>query len=325
MATTLSSLHLANLLDYAACKGIDRSALQRLLYTPDADRTDGQGRVSRSEYCQVWEQMLQLSRDPHLGLHYGCFLNLKALGLIYQISLAASSIGQAMRLLDDYLNQTFSVVSLTSDVGPEHLVITLRSDLPEGPVRRHILDSVLFLMYRELGVLIEGPVSEVQLPHDDLSEYRRLCQSSVVRADAHRLRLTTGQVAGPINRRHLRQIETLLPIFLQLLDQSPNPQTPFAQQVRTMTLSLCAPELPTLDQVVAQFSLSHRTFQRRLTQENTSFRAIADDLKRQLSHYLEQGRSLRTQDIAYVLGYSSPSAYLHAVKKWRTQPFFDGM
>ncbi|WP_128546145.1 AraC family transcriptional regulator ligand-binding domain-containing protein [Larkinella soli] len=319
MSTTLSSVHLMNLLEYAACKGLDPAPLRRLLYTPESELTGEQGRVTLDEYRQVWEQLLRLSGDPHLGLHFGCFLNLKGLGLIYRISLETSSIGQAMSLLETYLNRTFPVVRLVTGVSRDHFLIELHSDLPNDTIRRQVLDSVLFLMVRELGVMIEGEIDEVQLPGEDLTEYRRLCPAPVARAEVHRLRLDARQVAGEINRRRLKNIEMLLPAFLRLVDRSAGGPVCFAEQVRLMTLSLCSPELPGLDEVVAQFAMSHRTFQRRLTDERTSFRAIADDLKRQLSEFLEQGHSLGTQDIAYILGYSGPSAYLHAVKKWRTR------
>ena len=45
----------------------------------------------------------------------------------------------------------------------------------------------------------------------------------------------------------------------------------------------------------------------------------SDDVKRELSYYLANGKLIKTQDIAYILGYSEPSAYLHAVKRWETR------
>lgn len=316
---TVASIHLLNLLDYAHCKGIDRASLQQLLYTPEADWASEQGWVSRDEYGRLWERMMQLSQDVYLGLHFGCFLNLKALGLIYQISLAASSIEQAMQLLEEYLKHTFPVVGLTTGVSRENLVIELHSNLQPDPVRNQVLDSVLFLMYRELGVMIDGEVAEVQVPYSVVEEYQRMCHSPVVASDAHRVMVPLKWVAGPINARRLKNIETLLPLFLQLVGPSHNRPMGFASQVRTMILSLCTPELPVLDQVVAQFAMSHRTFQRKLTDEQTSFREITDEIKRQISAYLERGHTYGTQDIAYILGYSSSSAYLHAAKKWRNQ------
>ncbi|MEZ0607682.1 AraC family transcriptional regulator ligand-binding domain-containing protein [Fibrella sp. WM1] len=317
---TLLASHLLNLFDFAACKGVSVSSLQRLLDTPDADLHDPQGRVSVADYMRVWEALLSQGNDPHLGLHFGYFLNLKGLGLIYQISLATSSIEQAMGLLSDYLKSSFPVVSVLTEIRDANVYISLHSPLPDTPATRQLLDSVLVLMAREIGIMIDGNVAEIQLPYEQLDAYRRLAASPVVASDGYRIRLEARQLAGSINRRRLKNIEALLPVFLQLTSPTPAADAPFADQVRQMTLSLCAPELPQLDQVVAQFAMSHRTFQRRLTDEGTSFRAIADALKRQLAGHLERGKALATQDIAYILGYSASSAYLHAARKWRNQP-----
>ncbi|GAB2551613.1 AraC family transcriptional regulator [Spirosoma aerophilum] len=320
MQTTLSNQHLINLLDYADCKGMARQHLLSQLDTPEAEVTDEQGWVSLSDYSKVWEKMLDLSQDPQLGLHYGYYLNLRALGLVYQISLAASSMEQALGLLADYLASTFPVVNLQTTQTQDHLVIELQSPLLHHPVKNQVLDSVLFLMHREIGLMIEGDIAGVQLPYGQLDAYRRLCSSPITSAEAHRLVVDLRLVAEPINRRRLKNLDVLLPAFLQLLNQSPVQHAPFADQVRTMILNLCSPELPCLDEVVSQFAVSHRTFQRKLTEEGTSFRSLADDIKRQLATHLERGRTLGTQDIAYLLGYSASSAYLHAARKWRQQP-----
>ncbi len=80
--------------------------------------------------------------------------------------------------------------------------------------------------------------------------------------------------------------------------------------------NICRPESPNLQQVCAQFAMSERTFQRKLTKEGRSFRSITNEIKKELAIYLHEGNKMKTQDIAYILGYSEPSAYLHAYKRW---------
>jgi AraC-like DNA-binding protein len=85
-----------------------------------------------------------------------------------------------------------------------------------------------------------------------------------------------------------------------------------------MLLNRCRPELPTFEQVATHFPLSNRSIQRKLTEEGLSFCKITDNIKSELSIYLSKGNKMKTKDIASILGYSEPSAYLHAVKKWKT-------
>ena len=84
-----------------------------------------------------------------------------------------------------------------------------------------------------------------------------------------------------------------------------------------MALNMCNPEIPSLKQVLHQFSYSERTFQRKLTAEGTSFRSITNEIKMELSNYLMKEKHLKVKDVAFILGYSDSSAFLHAVKGWK--------
>lgn len=84
-----------------------------------------------------------------------------------------------------------------------------------------------------------------------------------------------------------------------------------------MMLAMCRPDLPALNEVAAQFNTSKRSFQLALSNYGVSFRRISDDIKRDLAKCLRKSNTLKTQDIAYLLGYSDASAYLHAERKWR--------
>ena len=83
-----------------------------------------------------------------------------------------------------------------------------------------------------------------------------------------------------------------------------------------MTLNLCEPNLPAIEQIAAQFCMSTRTLQRRLKNEGTSYRTISNELKKELYVYLKKAKHLKTIDKSYILGYASSSAFLHALKSW---------
>ena len=81
-------------------------------------------------------------------------------------------------------------------------------------------------------------------------------------------------------------------------------------------LQLAQPALPGLDMVADTFNLTSRTLQRRLVQEGTSFRQIAEGLKRQVCHLLLLHDRYSVADISLLLGYSDAAAFIHSFKKW---------
>jgi AraC-like DNA-binding protein len=62
--------------------------------------------------------------------------------------------------------------------------------------------------------------------------------------------------------------------------------------------------------------MSARSLQRRLGDEGTSFDAVIDELRRDLAHrYLADPR-IAIAEVAYLLGFSEPSAFHRAFKRW---------
>jgi AraC-like DNA-binding protein len=68
--------------------------------------------------------------------------------------------------------------------------------------------------------------------------------------------------------------------------------------------------------VAQRLGLSTRSFVRHLAEEGTTFGEILDRLRLHLaSGYLAKNR-MSAQQIAWLLGYSEPSAFIHAYKRW---------
>ncbi|CAD5109344.1 AraC family transcriptional regulator [Zestomonas carbonaria] len=73
---------------------------------------------------------------------------------------------------------------------------------------------------------------------------------------------------------------------------------------------------PDLEHVARQLHTSPQTLRRHLREEGTSFQELKDHLRRDLAIYHLGRDSLAIQDIAAQLGFSEPSAFHRAFKKW---------
>jgi len=309
--------HIANLFFYGNCQGIDESTLRRFLIDDQLDVCNSNNWVNDSEYLEVLSVLVNKVNNQYFGLYYGSYLNIKALGLIADISLNASNLEQAVVLLQRYLDSTFPFVSLILERNSEHFILRLECIVEDKVLKNHILDIVLCFIYRELRImLVEKYFPTIQLPYSNVDEYTKFLNTIIIKGNSHSLVLSNDVLGIEINKKRVKEIAILLPKFLIMLVKKNRDYKSFSLQVRNMILNMCSPELPSFDQVSKQFPLSDRTIQRKLTDEGQSFRKISDDIKRELSYYLAKGKQIKTQDIACILGYSEPSAYLHAVKRW---------
>jgi AraC-like DNA-binding protein len=74
---------------------------------------------------------------------------------------------------------------------------------------------------------------------------------------------------------------------------------------------------PDLWRTAAGMGVSARTLQRRLGEEGSSFSRVLDELRRDLSDELLSDRKLSVAEVAFLLGYSEPSAFQRAFRRWR--------
>jgi AraC-like DNA-binding protein len=91
-------------------------------------------------------------------------------------------------------------------------------------------------------------------------------------------------------------------------------RSPFIERVRRAALATLA-NSPSLESVAGQIGVSARTLRRHLAQDNTTLRAIVDDVRRQRAdELLAQGAAVK--NVASELGFSEASAFSRAYKRW---------
>ena len=307
---------LNHLIDFASYRGMNRQKLKSLLSEPETDLCIAGSFISSEEYLSVLEKVIKGQNDQNLGLFFGFYLNLNALGLIHTISLGTTSIQQALKMLDGFLKLNFPLVHINQIKTKEKLHFELKSSVENPETKKQLLDSTFCFIFRELSMMMSVENIALSLPYRDRSAYLSLFKKGIEKSDFHTFSVDLEIVNGEINQKNFKDLEILLPQFLKMVNSSEKDYKEFALKTRNMILNMCSPELPTLEQVCKQFAMSTRSFQRKLTQEGITFRSITNSIKKELATYLLEGNKMKTQDIALILGYSEPSAYLHAAKNW---------
>jgi AraC-like DNA-binding protein len=72
----------------------------------------------------------------------------------------------------------------------------------------------------------------------------------------------------------------------------------------------------TPDMIARALGVSRRTFNRRLAEEDTSFRDILDDVRREFASALLLDRTRGVADVAFFLQYSEPAAFNRWFRRW---------
>src|SRR5262249_5557590 len=90
----------------------------------------------------------------------------------------------------------------------------------------------------------------------------------------------------------------------------------FETQLRRLLRTLVLAQKCSLKSVGQLFKLQPRTLNRRLEREEINFRALADQARHDVARHLLGDTSLAITQVAAMLGYSEPSAFSRAFRRW---------
>jgi len=97
-------------------------------------------------------------------------------------------------------------------------------------------------------------------------------------------------------------------------------RTPTRTSLRASVENAMAPLLPhgkaNAVEIARRIGMSRRTLARKLSSEDLTFSAIAEELKGDLAKHYLKASDLPISQIAWLLGYSEVSAFTHAFKRW---------
>ena len=93
----------------------------------------------------------------------------------------------------------------------------------------------------------------------------------------------------------------------------------FVERVRQLIVARPG-YFPDIDYVAAKLNIISRTLRRRLADEGSSYQQILADVRYQLAQEYLSTSSLPLEEIAAMLGYSTPGNFSHAFKRWHGSP-----
>jgi len=100
--------------------------------------------------------------------------------------------------------------------------------------------------------------------------------------------------------------------LLQRVEDAPDDIVAVKRMIREQLRS----HVPSLQDVAQQLGISSRTLRRRLGEQGRTFKDLIDEARSELAcQYLEQSRHT-IQEISHLLGFSEPSAFHRAFKRW---------
>ena len=304
----------------AKAQGFDRSAmLTEAGISPDLLKIE-MARVSSSQYSRLMQAIWNLMEDEFMGMgprrcRTGTFATMCT--LVMDCPNLRSVFHHAFefcRLFEPMVGMKLE------DTGSSVKLTTVIEGELNDPMH-FFRESILVIWHRLGSWLIGQPIELIKAEFnysepDHGDEYRHIFHCPLhFNADETALTFEKRFLDAPVirDRPEMRQFLKTSPADLL---SRPDESNTFTGQIRALIGRDFSQSLPDFEWIASELHTSPQTLRRRLKQENTSFQEIKDLLRRDMAIYYLSRPELAINDIAFKVGFTEPSTFHRAFKKW---------
>lgn len=306
----------------AACErlGLDVAGLLATAGLTAAQVNDPDGRLPGAAVAALWAAALQRSGDPGLGLRVALAVPFGAYRVIDFLAASAATVGEGLVRVARYFPLVNSALAweITAEDGVSRMALThptIPGALPR-PYAEYALAVTILHCRHASG--FDWPLVEVAFAFDpppSADDHVRAF-GCPVRFGRPRSELAITRATWDLPSRAPSSD------LLRALEEHADRQIAGlrADSLVAQVARLIAEELhggdPTLARVARRLAMSTRTLQRRLELEGTSYADVLDDTRRRFADAYVKEPKLALTEIAYLLGFSEPSAFTRAFQRW---------
>ncbi len=316
----IPSHYLVNLLDYVSAEGISVDEVLSKAGISFKVINDPDGTLTLKQFADMFKYASVISKQPQLGLLLGRKLGITAHGILGYAVMSSATVAEALELVVKYFQTRTPLAALSLEHREQQscLVLTELYQLPE--IQITFIETVVSTLTTLMIFLSENkaPFTEINLNYSapkHQSEYTSSlgCQ---INFDQSRISLKFNssilQHALPhadktANQQAVAESDKLLQSILS--------KQSYSLRIEKILIQT-KPDFYDFEEVAKVMNATKRTLRRRLVEEGTNFQSILEQLKFRLALQYLTHSQLSIQEISYELGYSDPSNFGRAFKKW---------
>jgi AraC-like DNA-binding protein len=273
---------------------------------------DDDARITPAQFCVAWGELIRLT-EPAIALRIAAATPPGAFGIVEYVCRSAPTVADALRRWVRYLNLLDDAVTVELDGAT--LRVALESEAP-APASHELCFALVAQQARQLST-VPFRIAGVDFTHRvaDPAPYRAWFDAPVrFGAEATQLIFPAAILDAPLASSDPKLLAILTRAADELERAAPRDATLTAQVKRALRGALRGDEAG-IDTIAKQLGMTSRSLQRRLKDEQTSFNEVRETTRKELAtRYLDEKLSIA--EISFLLGFSEPSAFFRAYKRW---------
>ncbi len=317
---TIASGALRKMLAVAGELGVKAADVLGAVGVDAAVLEDADGRIPIVTLHAAWEAVL--SRDPRAR---GVFVGAGAYtpgdyGVMGYVAMSSATLGEAMVHFVRYIGLWTDEPSFDREGAT--IVFAYRQSFRDGPGRRAALEAAPAEIVHGARMITQRRIvpREVRFAHpapEDVSGLEGFLGCRVrFEARDNALVLRQKDLAVRLPKADPQLVALLRGVANEALSRRSVPGDSPLDQVRAIIAEELSRGVPGVDVVARRMATSERTLRRRLEHNGTSFRELLDDTRARLARSYVRDRRMPLAEVAFMLGFSEPSAFHRAFKRW---------
>jgi AraC-like DNA-binding protein len=307
------------LLSVGELLGVPREAMLAHARLAERDVEDPDGRVPLERQAAIWESISQHTDAP-VGLMLGQNASPDMLGVVGRAARQQPTVGAAFELL----SRCRRLVG-----GP--ILGLQREEAGEVVFYKHV--PLRYLRVRHCGEAFAGATLGfmkslageqcaprwVRLQHPAPADLAPLEEAFGCPIEFMAAETAIAFDASALRRPILDDPDPKLSLCVERADallSREGEEPDLAERARRALLEELRGGVPTADRVARKLALSKRTLQRRLQEKGVEFSRLLDEARRELALLYLREQSLAAYEVAWLLGYTEPTAFIRAFKRW---------
>ncbi|MCL6414736.1 AraC family transcriptional regulator [Aestuariirhabdus sp. Z084] len=308
----------------AQARGIDTDIALTSAGIAPVDLQDGSQRISGVQFQKLIHQLIEQAKDPLFGLHCADHVQPGSYSALGYISMNCDTLGEAIRRIVPYEKLIGDMGTSSVEYYEDYTVLHWQCHYDDPLVVPQMVDNCLasWLAYGRwitdgvgspLKVTLQRPAPESALLEQ---EYHKTFGCPIHFGQAHNsLFLKNIHLHLPLRQADRQLLHTLEEHARALLTELDAEQS-LSLRVRYALKQRIREGIPRKDAIAEQLSMTPRTMQRKLRQENTSYQQVLDQLRQETAEHFLLETSMPITEIALRLGFSEPRSFHRSFKQW---------
>jgi len=276
-------------------------------------------RIAAARHWDLWRAVIEQLPDPALGVKLGSNVHIRQAGLVGYSMLHSHTLDHAIERFIRYERILEDTTNLSRESDGSRVRLVVEEPLPLAGLRQPIESDVAAVVtcLREITGVARLPL-EVHLPYPrpaDMEPYHEALGHSIRFDRPTAVMVFDGaDMALPVLARDETLCSYLDDPADRILEQLGSRS--HSEQVQRVLWEELSEGQPTIKTVAKAMGTSKRTLQRRLHDEGVTFAELLDTFRRRMADELLQRHDLAVYEVAFLLGYSEPSTFFRAFRRW---------